>query len=606
MARERTGDASTRKWLAAAVLAALAMLVWLGWHAVEAVVTLQQLRESHAVAAEEHDAMLRLEAEVQRTAQLAIATGKAEWLVRHAETELRLRGLIEAVRADTKVGAAFLGVAIAALDEMSRIEQLALKLLHAGQSTEAFRLVTGAEYATHLAALGGAIRQFDDSYHGWMLEQSLGLTRSEAFSLLGALVLFGAAIGAWLLLVKRLQREKLALSREKAALSREVEARNRAEAELLRAQKFQALGAFSGTVAHDVDNMLSAVAGYAALADTACGEQARRSALAGLHRALRQGRGLTRNLLSFARNESAALQAVELGAVMTQTREWLQPLLPAGITLAAKSEVDGQLWVEADPVRLQQAVINLALNARDAMPDGGTLTVRLSRHATDRSGDIPGQAPMACIGISDTGIGMDAATLRQAREPFFSTKPAGKGTGLGLVSAERIAEALGGSLEIESVPGAGTRACIALPERADLAPPGPSAGSPSLVLLASTNGYWRQLLAHTLEESGMPVRQCDGPGEADFELERARSAALLILDWTSTPESAATWLRTLRASKVAAPVILVLDDNPAETDDAVHSQLVDLALVVSRRARLGELVKLAHRLAAGDSVVTTP
>ncbi len=606
MARERTGDASTRKWLAAAMLAAVAMLAWLGWHAVETVVTLQQLRESHAAAAQGHDAMLRLEAEVQRTAQLAIATGQAEWLVRHAETEQRLRGLIEEVRADTMVGADILGLAITALDAMSHIEQRALTLLDAGQGTEAFRLVTGDGYAAHLAALGGAIRQFDDSYHGWMLEQSLGLTRSEAFSLLGALVLFGAAIAAWLLLVKRLQREKLALSREKAALSREVEARNRAEAELLRAQKFQALGSFSGTVAHDVDNMLSAVAGYAALADTACGEQARRTALAGLDRALRQGRGLTRNLLSFARNESAALQPVELGAVMAQTREWLQPLLPAGITLEAKSEVDGELWVEADPVQLQQAVINLALNARDAMPGGGTLTVNLSRQATDRSGNVPGQAPMACIGVSDTGIGMDAATLRQAREPFFSTKPAGKGTGLGLVSAERIAGGLGGSLEIESVPGVGTRACIVLPERADLAPPEPLAGTSWVVLVASNNGYWRELLAKTLEESGMRVQQCGGPGEAVVEPESAQGATLLILDWTGTPESAVTWLRTLRASKAAAPVILVLDDNPGEADEHVHSQLVDLALVVSRRARLGELVKLAHRLAAGDFLVPAP
>lgn len=594
MARERTGDASTRRWLAAAVLAAVAMLAWLGWHAVEAVFTLQQLRESHAEAAQAHDAMLRLEAELQRTAQLAIATGQAEWLVRHAETEQRLRGLIEGVRADTKVGTDILSVAMAALDEMSRIEQQAFALLDAGQSEAALQLVTGADYAANLGALGGAIREFDDNYHGWMLEQSLGLTRSEAFSLLGALVLFSAAIGAWLLLVKRLQRETLALSQEKVALSREAEARNRAEAELLRAQKFQALGAISGTVAHDVDNMLSAVAGYAALADTACGEQARRSALAGLDRALRHGRGLTRNLLSFARNESAALQPVELGGLMNQIREWLLPLLPAGITLETRSEADGQVWVEADPVGLQQAVINLALNARDAMPEGGALTLSLNRCATE------GPAPMVCISVRDTGIGMDAVTLRQAREPFFSTKPAGKGTGLGLVSAERIAAGLGGSLHIESVPGTGTHASIILPERADLAPRDPAAASRSPVLLASSNGYWRELLAHTLEESGMPVQQCGGPGGSDFELEHARGATLLILDWTGAPEEAVTWLGALRASEVIAPVILVLDDDPADRDQRAQSQLVDLALIVSRRVRLGELVKLALRLSAGS------
>lgn len=599
-------DGSTRGWKAAAALAAVAMLAWLGWHAVDAALTLQQLRESHSEAAHAHDAMLRLEAEVERTAQLAIATGQAEWVARHTDTERRLRRLIETVQVDATVGNDLLNEAIAALDEMSRLERTALALLEAGRDTEAFELVTGAAYAANVAALGRAIRQFDDDYHDWMLEQSLGLTRGEAFSLVGALLLYAVAIGAWLLLVKRLERKTLALSREKATLSREIEARTRAESKLLRAQKFQALGAFSGTIAHDVDNVLSAVAGYAALADTACGEQARRSALAGLDRAVRHGRGLTRNLLSFARNDSAMLQPVDLGTVVHQTSEWLLPLLPTEITLAVDNEVDGPLWVEADPVQLQQAIINLALNARDAMTEGGTLTVTLSRCAVDQPQGSGSANRLACIGIRDTGIGMDPVTLRQAREPFFSTKPAGKGTGLGLVSAERVAEAMGGALEIESAPGAGTQVRIVLPERADLAPSSPAGGTATEVLLASDNVYWRELLAHTLEESGMPVREYDDPQRAAVDLAHARGAALLILDWTGPPASAVACLRSLRAGQVDAPVILLLDDEPRVAGDSAESDLVELALVVSRAVRLGDLVKLAHRLAERKVVVQLP
>lgn len=351
---------------------------------------------------------------------------------------------------------------------------------------------------------------------------------------------------------------------------------------------------------------MSAVAGYAALADMACGEQDRRSALAGLERAVRHGRGLTRNLLSFARNDSALLQAVDLDTVVQQTGEWLLPLLSTEITLAVDNEVEGPVWVEADPVQLQQAIINLALNARDAMAEGGTLTVTLRRCTVDQAPGSGGARRMASIGIRDTGIGMDPATLRQAREPFFSTKPAGKGTGLGLVSAERVAEAMGGALEIESAPGAGTHARIVLPERVDLAPSSPPGGAATEVLLASGNAYWRELLAHTLEESGVPVRECDDPQRTAVDLGRARGAALLVLDWTGPPTSAVACLRSLRAGQVDAPVILLLDDDPHEACDNADSELVDLALVVSRAVRLGDLVKLAHRLVDRKVAVRLP
>jgi signal transduction histidine kinase/CheY-like chemotaxis protein len=443
--------------------------------------------------------------------------------------------------------------------------------------------------------LGRAMRGFDDAYHGWMLEKSLGLTRGEVISLLGAMVLFGLAIVAWVLLVRRLREEQ-------AALLEEMEARVRAEAELLRAQKVEVLGELSGTVAHDVDNVLSAVAGYTSLAARAATEQTRRSALDGLERAIRHGRGLTRNLMSFVRHEQASLQPVELGALVEQSRAWLAPLLPENIHLQVVNHATEPLWVEADAVNLEQALLNLALNARDAMPDGGVLTLSLCGRQCPRESDRGAGAACACIGVKDTGCGMDAETLRQAREPFFSTKPAGKGTGLGLVSADRIAESVGGTLDIESRPGAGTHVRLLLPERADLALVGQDAAIGSAqVVLVSDGAFWGELLADTLEDHGLSVARYHNLASARVDAGRA---ALLVLDWRASVAEAVSELQRLRADGFRAPVLLLLDAEAVGRDAELESRLAALALVVSRAVRLGELGKLARRLVMEQAAET--
>jgi signal transduction histidine kinase len=539
--------------------------------------------------------MLRLEAEIQRTAQLAMATGRPEWLERHAETEQRLRDQIQALMAGTVAGEDVLAEALSALDEMSRIEQRALALQAAGQGEAAFGLVTSAEYSTQLMTLSRAMRSFDDAYHGWMLEKSLGLTRGEVISLLGAMVLFGLAIAAWVLLVRRLREEQ-------AALLKEMEARARAEAELLRAQKFEVLGELSGTVAHDVDNVLSAVAGYTSLAGKATTEQTRRAALDGLERAISHGRGLTRNLMSFVRHQQASLEPVELGTLVEQARAWLAPLLPENIQLQVVNHATEPLWVEADVVNLEQALLNLALNARDAMPDGGVLTLALCRRPGVAGPGRGAGAALACLGVRDTGCGMDAETLQRAREPFFSTKPAGKGTGLGLVSAGRIAESLGGTLEIESQPGAGTHARLLLPERADLVPlrhDAATGGAP--VVLVSGSVFWGELLADTLEDQGLSVARHGSLATARRDAGRA---VLLVLDWRRSVAEVVTELQGLRAEGIRARVLLLLDAELVTRDAELESRLAGLALVVSRAVRLGELGNLARRLAMEQAAET--
>lgn len=590
MVRESTWGEPARRWLVAAIVAAIVMCCWLVWHAFDAATTLERLRESHARAALVHDSMLRLEAEIQRTAQMALATGESEWLERHAGVESRLRQTISELQATGVPSAGALPAALDALDELSRLEQRAFMLQAGGRAAEGLALVTGPEYVAQMAALGDAIRQFDDGYHGWVLSQSLGLTRDELVSLAGALVLFGGAIAAWVLLVRRLQREKVALLRE-------MEARSLAEAELRRAQKMELLGQFAGGIAHDVDNTLSAVAGYSSLARLAPDKPARARALEGLDRAVRQGRGLTSNLLSFVRHERARCEPVELGAMIRETQAWLEPLLPAKIALDVRVEADGALWVEADRVSLQQALVNLASNARDAMPEGGTLLVSLRQSQDQASAGEGARGCTARIEVADTGCGMDTDTLARAREPLFSTKTDGRGTGLGLPSVERVVAALGGRLQLESQPGAGTRVCMLLPAVAG----GTATGEvPAAARVVSPDPYAARLLADALDDAGLDASAGD---DLDAGPSASLRPAVVVLDWRQPPGDAVAALHGLRDAGLESPVILLLDPEDTDFDASVEEALTALAIVVSRSVPLGELGQLARRLAGSGNAV---
>lgn len=452
VAGQETRDPGTRTWRVAAMVAAVAMVGWLAWHALSAALVLRELQASHVEAAAIKEALWNLEAEIQRTAQLAIATREADWLARHAESEQRLRRLISDLDARQVPGGEALATALVALDNLSLIEARALALQGQGREAEAFDLVTGEDYIAELAGLRRAINTFDARHHAWLLARETGLTDSEVASLSGALLLFGGAIAAWLLLVRRLDREK-------AALRAEIEARRQAEDELREAERLKLMGQLSGTIAHNFDNVLMAVAGYAGLARN---EATRERALAGLERAIRQGEELTDNLLTFLRGEEPGRSPVELGALLREMRDWLEPLMPANLTLEFADQIEGEVWVEVDAGQLRQALVNLALNARDAMPDGGVLQfVRCD------SGRAPGCGPgvegFACLSVLDTGAGMDPATLQRAGTPLFTTKAPGKGTGLGLGSVERFVRSHGGRLEINSAPGGGTRVRLLLP-----------------------------------------------------------------------------------------------------------------------------------------------
>ena len=247
----------------------------------------------------------------------------------------------------------------------------------------------------------------------------------------------------------------------------DVTQRARAEAMFRQTQKMESIGQLTGGVAHDFNNLLQIVSSNIDLALAAGPDDPRnperlKAALAGAERGAR----LTRQLLAFARRQPLEPRPTNLGRLVGDMAEMIRRSL--GEAIEVETVTAGGLWsAMADPGQMENAILNLAINARDAMPDGGKLTIEVANasldetYAADHSEVVPGQYVM--LAGSDTGTGMTAETVARAFEPFFSTKPDGQGTGLGLSQVYGYAKQLGGHVKIYSEPGHGTTVKLYLP-----------------------------------------------------------------------------------------------------------------------------------------------
>ncbi|MBY6204249.1 hybrid sensor histidine kinase/response regulator [Halomonas denitrificans] len=232
------------------------------------------------------------------------------------------------------------------------------------------------------------------------------------------------------------------------------------------AQKIEAIGMLSSGIAHDFNNILAAISGSTDVLLASLPENSGlRKYADSVSRAAARGAGLTRQLLAFGRQQSAEPQWVDLSAELSSLKNLLRPLLPDTIDMTVDiQESVGECFI--DPVHVQQIVLNLVINARDAMQQGGTIHLKLARRSLeDTAGSATHQRGQrfACIVIEDTGTGMDAATRARIFEPFFTTKPAGLGTGLGLSVIHGIVQDAGGYVDVRSRPGAGTAVHVCLP-----------------------------------------------------------------------------------------------------------------------------------------------
>ncbi|WP_162937489.1 PAS domain S-box protein [Indioceanicola profundi] len=244
------------------------------------------------------------------------------------------------------------------------------------------------------------------------------------------------------------------------ALFTDVTEQKNLEAQLLQSQKMDALGQLAGGVAHDFNNILSVIGGYATLAGTMLPENAPvQPHLAKIGQGVQRASALTRELLTFSRRKVAQARTVDLAAVVRNQEFLLKPLL--GETIALTMNVPCQpVWSSVDPDMVAQALVNLAINARDAMPTGGPLAVALELPEEDgpaphRPQELTGAAH-AVLRVTDGGTGMSADVVARIFEPFYTTKPPGQGTGLGLSMVYGTMRQSGGAVEVESEPGQGT------------------------------------------------------------------------------------------------------------------------------------------------------
>jgi PAS domain S-box-containing protein len=358
------------------------------------------------------------------------------------------------------------------------------------------------------------------------------------------------------------------------SICRDISERRRLEEELRQAQRLESIGRLAGGVAHDFNNLLTVISGYAELLLARNGEE--QAELVQIAAAADRAAVLTRQLLAFSRRQVLQPRVIQLNDVVGGLTPLLQRLIGEDVELVAALSPALEP-VRADPSQMEQVIVNLAVNARDAMPTGGRLSIQtaniyLDQEYVSHHGDVAvGRHVM--LAVSDTGVGMEPEVAEHIFEPFFTTKPVGTGTGLGLATVYGIVKQSGGSIWVYSEPGVGTTFKIYIPavqapideERPAELRPAAARGS-GTVLLAEDNGPLRQLIAHMLETQGYDVLVAETPKDAvRLAVEETDKIDLLISDLVM-PEMSGRALADEVAGIVPGVRVLLMSGYP---DDAV-------------------------------------
>ena len=366
-----------------------------------------------------------------------------------------------------------------------------------------------------------------------------------------------------LLLLAFVTRSAGRLARANARLSEEIEARTAAEEALRQSQKLEALGQLTGGIAHDFNNLLQAIHGGFELILRKAGDEktVRRWAQNGLEAAER-GATLIRQLLAFSRQQKLEVKPL----IVAATLEGMSDLLSraVGPTVELAFELDGaRVPVLADMTQLELAVMNLAVNARDAMPGGGRLTVRTEAVTLERDAVLPPGRYLR-LQVIDTGEGMAPQVMQRAFDPFFTTKALGKGTGLGLAQVYGVARQAGGDARIASTLGGGTTVTLLLREAspsvvvpepaAEPSRPPPAMGT-ATVLLVDDDDAVRCVIRGGLEARGFKVMDASS-GEAAVAMAGGEAPQIAVIDYAMPGMDGAETAERLRALLPNLPIIL--------------------------------------------------
>jgi signal transduction histidine kinase len=350
---------------------------------------------------------------------------------------------------------------------------------------------------------------------------------------------------------QQVQERTAELAEANRQLYEEMAQRQKAESELLQAQKMEAVGQLTGGLAHDFNNLLTAVVGNLDLIRARAKEPRITRLAESAFKAAERGSKLTAQLLAFSRTQKLVTESVDINRLIAGIYELLNQSLGANVVIKTKLD-ESAPFVIADGNQLEVSILNLAINARDAMPDGGTLTITTSCDIKDDRKVI--------VCVTDTGTGMPPNIVARAFDPFFTTKPPGKGTGLGLSQVYGLLRQMGGNVEIASEVGKGTSIRLLL-RRTDAATGVATelgghveGGHAETILVVDDDHDVRDMMTNYLSEIGYVVHEADH-GEAALALQKSVSPQLMIIDFSMPGINGA---EIVKAARIVQPSLSIL------------------------------------------------
>jgi len=381
------------------------------------------------------------------------------------------------------------------------------------------------------------------------------------------------------------------LSMANNRLMNEIAERERAQATLLQVQKMEAMGQLTGGIAHDFNNLLHVIGtNLDLLARLDCPPPAGRI-VEGARRTVKRGARLTEQLLSFARNQSLVPQATDVNASINGMQELLLTSVGSRVRIALEL-THPQPVVLLDPNQLEMAMLNLALNARDAMKEGGTIVISTRETHGEREGEI---VPSVRVTVADSGTGIPPSIIERVFEPFFTTKAMGSGTGLGLAQVYGFAKQSGGQVHIESAPGRGTQVHLTFPLAAvSLAKDAEADGWKSVtprqdILVVEDDDEVRHSIVQSLELLGHEVTAVSSGEEALRALGEGRPS-LLIVDYVMPGMNGGELIRRVQDAWPTIPIILAT----GYADMEKVGQVLGARSILKKPFRVDALAEAVH------------
>lgn len=402
-----------------------------------------------------------------------------------------------------------------------------------------------------------------------------------AWTLLGVVMIICIALVA--LLARLLAHElRQFQSREMAAVQR---------------QRLEALGRLTGGVAHDFNNLLQPVmGGLDLLSRRVQGDEKAQGYIALAMTGAERARALVARLLAFSRQQPLASAPVDVRHMLTDIQDLLErSISPASLTVEVAETLP---MVQADASQLELAILNLAINARDAMPDGGTVGIAAAIMDIAKADDLASGRYVA-ISVSDTGTGMDEATIRHAIDPFFTTKPADKGTGLGLSMVHGFAVQSGGALRLSSTPGIGTRVSIILPLALDQTPlrapsTGPLPDTKAHILLVDDDVQVRRAVSEMLRDAGHNVAEAASVDAALGMFGEGNQFDIVVTDYLMPDRNGGQLIAELARLAPSLPILMITGH------DSLTSDVPESVPRLVKPFRAGELLAKVHGLLNGQ------